>query len=112
MGIEQRIAEQRKSKIPHFVGSVEEEADQERADIDPSRVGVYETPEYKQRAVHMRKKAHFGGDYNRGSGNSTSSQMRSLKMRTEKPRTENNSLSEEAYGEELDDKDAKLMQDN
>ena len=38
----------------------------------------------------MRKKAIFGGDYNKGSGKSTSLAMRTHKMRTGKPKGEDN----------------------
>ena len=91
-------------KVPRFVGAVDEEPDQERTEIDPSRVCFYETPEYLQRAEHLRKKALFDGDHNRKAGKSTSSQVRSLKMRTEKPKAECDSFSddEELVGKDLE----------
>ena len=68
MGLDIRLAEQRESKVPRWIGLTDEEPGQERADVDPSRVEVPETAEYLQRAEHLRNRAARGGDYNRGAG--------------------------------------------
>ena len=46
MGIEVKLAEQRAAKVPRWIGPRDEEPDQERPEIDPSKIGSYETPEY------------------------------------------------------------------
>ena len=81
MGLDIRLAEQRESKAPRWIGPTDEEPGQERADVDPSRVEVSETAEYLQRAEHLRKRAARGGDYNRGAGKSTSLAARAHKIR-------------------------------